>query len=189
MIINIGRELAAGGRQTGKRLAEELGYRYFDKEIVIEAGRRSGISAEAFERADENCNRFLTGLLSFDRQLFELQSEVILELASGGDCIFVGRCADYILREKECLNVFLRAEQGDRIARLMAGEGIGEDAARDLIRQTDEHRQRYYNFYTGKRWGDSRSYDLCINTSLWGVEGTVELIKLAAKTKNTGKNT
>ena len=178
MIINIGRELAAGGRQTGRLLAERLGYRYFDKEIVIEAARRSGISSEAFERADEHCNKFLFGLLGYDERLFALQSEVIRELAGAGNCIFVGRCADYILRDRECLNVFLRAGFAERVERLVAGEKIDEEHAKRLIAETDEKRSDYYNFYTGKTWGDSRSYDLCINTSKTGIEGAVEIIAL-----------
>lgn len=184
MIINIGRELAAGGREVGKRLAATLGYRYFDKEIILEASKRSGISTQEFERQDETYNKFLVGLGLGHDNLYHIQDQVIHDLAEAGNAVFVGRTADHILRDRsDCLNIFLSATTSDRCQRLMSKEQLTEAQALELIHKTDAKRADYYEFFTGKRWGDARSYDLCINTSNLGIDLTIQLILQYVKLK------
>lgn len=177
MVINIGRQLASGGRQVGKQLAEQLHLAYYDKELLLEATRCSGFNAELFERADENHNRFTYALGGGNPELFHIQSQVISRLADERDCVFVGRCADFILRHRtDCLNVFLSANKNDRIWRLSNRLSISEKQAAEIIDRTDRQRSDYYNFYTNRRWGMASSYDICINTSSVGIEGAVGLI-------------
>ncbi len=178
MIINIGRELAAGGRSIGRKLAEELHLTYYDKELVLKAAEQSGYSAALFEHADEEHDLFLCALGSQNAELFRLQAETIQQLAEQGDCVFIGRCADYILREREdCLNIFFTANKADRIARIQHAEGLTERQAEDRIHKVEKRRADYYNFYTGKQWGAASSYDLCINTSLISEDQIVSLLR------------
>lgn len=188
MIITIGRQLAAGGREVGRMIADELNLRYFDKEILLESARRSGIADELFRHADENCNLFTLALSTRSQRLFEYQSEAIAELAQAGNCLFLGRAADYILRNRDDLfSVFLSADNDDRMSRLVCKEQISDNEAISLIEKTDKRRAEYYNFFTGKKWGDSRGYDLCINTTVMGIDGTVKLIIDAVKYKEIKK--
>ena len=177
MIITIGRQLAAGGREVGKKLAEQLGMRYFDKELLLESARRSGIADELFLRADEHYNLFTLALSTDSQKLFQFQSDTIRQLADEGDCLFLGRAADYILRDRSDLfSVFLTADMESRIRRVMQKDGLTAEQAQAFIEKTDRRRADYYNFYTGKHWGDSNGYDLCLNTSRFGIEGTVRVI-------------
>lgn len=189
MIVNIGRQLAAGGREIGKILAEKLNLEYCDREIIFAAAQQSGIAPEQFERADEIQNRLLYALGKDNHiKLFQLQSETIRDLADKHDCLFLGRCADYILRDRnDCINIFLSANEQDRIKRLLTSrvpinnhahdsQPLSETEALELIHKTDEQRAEYYNFFTNKTWGAAASYDLCINTSVLGIQQTVELI-------------
>lgn len=177
MIVNIGRQLAAGGRQVAKELARQLDLAYYDKELLFEAARRSGFNAELFERADETHNRFMYALGAGNPELFRILSEVIVSLASERGCVFVGRCADYVLRDRtDCLNVFLSADLPDRIRRLSGRLSLSERQAMELIEKTDRQRADYYNFYTRRQWGMASTYDVCINTSCVGVEGTARLL-------------
>ncbi len=178
MIINIGRQLAAGGRAIGRRLAEELHYIYYDKELLIEAAKQSGYSAALFEHADEEHDVFLCALGSQNAELFRMQAETIKQLAEQGNCIFIGRCADYILRDrKDCLNIFLTADKADRIARVQQVEGCSARQAEDKINKKEKRRAEYYNFYTGKEWGAAAGYDLCLNTSRLSDDTIVSIIK------------
>ncbi|MBR1808781.1 MAG: cytidylate kinase-like family protein [Paludibacteraceae bacterium] len=182
MIITIGRQLAAGGRTVGQILAGQLGLKYFDKELLLESARRSGIADELFLRADEHYNLFTLALKTDTQKLFQFQSDTIRQLAEEGDCLFLGRAADYILRDrKDLFTVFLSADMQDRVATVMKKEGMTEEEAAAFIEKTDRRRSDYYNFYTGKRWGDGNCYDLCLNTSRFGIEGTVEIIKTSVE--------
>ncbi len=200
-VINIGRQLGSGGRTVGRMLAERLDAGFYDKELIREASRQSGLKPEVFERADER-RRFslqtllggvFPGLLSEDylgtsavgsQELFTLQSEVIRRLAGERSCIFVGRCADYVLREHPlALNVFVCADATDRQARVMELTGLDADKALELMARTDRQRAAYYNFYSGKTWGASASYHLCVNSSALGVEGTADMILDFARRK------
>lgn len=192
-IINIGRQLGSGGREIGKVLAQHYQIAYYDKELIRIAAEESGLSTEIFEKADEqNQHTLLGGLfgmrfpfvgdngVSHDNYLsndtlFKIQSDVVRKLATQGSSVFVGRCADYILREESCcINLFISASIDDRLQRIMDHYDIKEEAkALSMIEEADHKRADYYNFYSLKEWGHSNSYDLCINSSALGIEGTI----------------
>lgn len=200
-IINIGRQYGSGGRLIGERLAKELGFSYYDKELINIASKESGLGKEFFEQADEKKSYslfggllgFRTNLISDDfsynylssETLFKIQSDIIRELADKQNCVFVGRCADYILRENpNCINVFITADLQDRKKRILERmPELPEEKAEDMLEKTDKKRSSYYNYYTGKTWGMAESYDLCINSSLLSIDKTVEYIGRFAKEK------
>lgn len=193
--INIGRQLGSGGRQIGRWLSEELGIAYYDKEILSLAARESGFCEEIFQRTDEKKGFFTSMFGSVmpmmggfesefydnqlsDENLFRLQGEAIRKEAADHSCIFIGRCADYVLRDHpRCVNVFIAADTADRIRRVMELTGADEREARKMCVQGDRKRADYYNFYSSGEWGAAATYDLCINSSLLGIEGTARLIK------------
>ncbi len=206
--INIGRQFCSGGLDLGKKLSEKLNIPYFDKELLNLASRMSGIRKEFFEQADEAPSKFSSGFISVGlssmvgisnyncnnviggESLFNIQSEVIKSAAEKGSAIFIGRCADYILREeKNTLNLFIYAEQPDRINNaIMRGaiENVGNFSDKqimDIIKKNDRKRSEYYNYYTFKTWGDKSSYDLCLNISKLGEETCIKMIMSAVKEK------
>jgi len=192
-VITIGRQLGSGGKQIGEHLARSLGIACYDKELINLASKESGLGAEFFERADEKSSYSILGhFFGFrsgfignsganylcNEMLFKIQSDVIRQIAEKESCIFVGRCADYILRDHpRCLKIFITAETEDRIARLCGLEKISDKDAKTLIEQADRRRSAYYNYYSNKTWGAAASYDLCINSSILGVEQTAEFIE------------
>ena len=192
-IINIGRQLGSGGRSIAAILAKHYGITAYDRNLIELAAKESGLSQEFFENADEKkshgffhsifSNRAAANALGggdsylSNDALFKVQSDIIRDLAERESCIFVGRCADYILREhSRCINLFFTANLEDRIARMANEKGITPEQAEELIEKTDRRRADYYNFYSGKTWGAAESYDLCINTSLLGFEGTAKML-------------
>ncbi len=192
IIINIGRQLGSGGRTIGKMLAEEFGCVFYDKELLNLAAKESGFSEKFFEQHDEHWrffkslfhmhtqhiddNNFYTNNFS-QESLFQFQSEAIKKAANTGNCVFVGRCADYILRDyPNVFNVFITADLDFRVQQVMKRHGCDRDAAIKIINNKESSRASYYSYYTGKKWGDSQSYDLCVNSSLLGLEGTEKLI-------------
>ncbi|MDR0367777.1 MAG: cytidylate kinase-like family protein [Bacteroidales bacterium] len=197
-IINIGRQFGSGGRQIGEALAKKMNFSFYDKELIHLASKESGLGKEFFEKFDEK-SRFglLGGFLGFrtginadefvnshlnHESLFRIQSNVIRELAEQQSCVFVGRCADYILREYPlCINVFITADLDDRIERVAKRQNIHKDKIPDLLEKTDKRRAEYYNFYTNKTWGNAKSYHICINSSVLGIDETVEAIIRFAK--------
>lgn len=191
VIINIGRQLGSGGRQIGRLLAERLQLAYYDRELVREAAKASGLCKDCFEKADEKRNRSLMGMMGLgrlnggsafgglsDEELFKIQSRVIDRLAENKRCVFVGRCADYILRRHPaCFNVFVCAPLEYRIAQVALQTGVTAKEAEERIRKEDKARAAYYNFYTGKVWGQADGYHLCIDTAVLGLEKTADLIE------------
>lgn len=194
LVINIGRQLGSGGRTIGKMLAKELGLDYYDKEILDIAARESGFCTEIFERSDENkgffqsffgnvvpvfghATDFYQSQIS-DENLFRLQSDAIRKaVAKGRGGVFIGRCADYVLRDyPNCLNIFLSADSEERIALIASRQQISETEARKLMQRGDERRATYYNYYATGRWGEAANYHLCINTSKLGLEKTAQSI-------------
>jgi len=192
-VINIGRQFGAGGLSVANCLAQKLGIKAYDKELLNIAAKDSGLNPEAFKMMDEKRhNSFFMGLLhsilSLDDSsyndgilsndnLFKIESEAIKKIAASESSIFVGRCADYILREEEnVFNVFLTADLQNRIERISARIGISPKEAEDLINDTDSSRAKYYNYFTFKTWGAAESYDLCINTSRYGIDATADYI-------------
>jgi cytidylate kinase len=193
-VINIGRQLGSGGRAIAAILAQHYGITAYDRNLIELAAKESGLSQEFFENADEKKSHgFFHSIFSkraaanalgggdsylSNDALFKVQSDIIRDLAERESCIFVGRCADYILRDHPChINLFFTANLEDRIARMANEKGITVEQAEELIEKTDRRRADYYNYYSGKTWGAAESYDLCINTSHLGYEGTVELLK------------
>ena len=200
LIITIGRQFGSGGREVGKIVAELLGINYYDKELILEASKASGLCTECFEKADEKApNRFLnafsmgwinsaSGMPSggwSDDMIFQVQSDVIRDIAEKHSAVIVGRCADYILRDHPgCVSVFIHANESDCARRIMErNDGIGHIEARTLAQKRNKIRASYYNFYTDKVWGDGASYDLCINSSALSAQAVAELIVDFAKRK------
>ena len=191
-VINIGRSLGSGGRAIGRLLQKELNIAYYDREILNLAAKESGLCAEVFEHADEK-NRFLPtlgnmipfigGSESFypgelsEENLFRIQADAIRKAAADHSCIFIGRGADYVLRDfPRCVNVFVTADMKDRIQAVCQHENVNEQKARERIEQVDKERARFYNFFTSGTWGAAATYDLCINSSILGMEGSADFI-------------
>ena len=195
-IITISREFGSGGRTIGKMVADQLGIAFYDKELINLASEESGLCREFFEKADEKASQGIIGglfgmrfpfisdgampattCLSNDA-LFKVQSDVIRKLASEKSCLFVGRCADYILRDNpRCVNVFISSSREDRIARLCHLHSISEDAAEEKMNKADKRRAEYYNYYSYKTWGAAATYHLCIDSSVLGIDETVSYIE------------
>ncbi len=201
-VINIGRQLGSGGKEIGEKLAARLGIGFYDKELINLASEESGLCREFFERADEKASQSLVSgffgmrfpfvgdgsipygnCLSNDA-LFKVQSDVIRRLADEHSCLFVGRCADYILREHpRAVNIFISAGMGDRIRRLCVHHNISEEEAKGMIHKGDKRRAEYYNYYSYKTWGAASTYHLCIDSSVLGVEATVDFIESFVRRK------
>lgn len=198
-IITIGRELGSGGRTIGKRVAAELGIKYYDRELIDEVAKKSGLAADFIEKNDQTMNgSFLYNLvvgnsyaygslgasqnLPLNMQVFLAQTEAINEFAES-PCVIVGRCADYILRERnDVLRCFIFAEYEDRLRRAIEhNPDFNEKKARDLIYKSDRGRDKHYATFTDWEWGDRAHYDLMINSSSLGFDGAVKLICEAAK--------
>lgn len=194
-IITIGREFGSGGREIGEKLAESYGIKYYDKELLAVAAKESGLCEEIFNAHDERpTNSFLYSLvmntyslgyvsnpymdMPLDQRIFLAQFDAIKKIANEGPCVIVGRCADYALGDyPNCISIFIQAPLEDRVKRISAKDNISESAAKDLILKTDKKRASYYNFYSNKKWGVSSSYDLSVNSSVLGIEKTVEFIR------------
>lgn len=192
-VITIGRQFGSGGRQIGKLLSEKLSIPYYDKEILAEAAKDSGICEEIFEHHDEKPTKSLlfslvTGMqmhgnltgyvdMPLNHKVFLAQFDAIRRIASEGPCIIVGRCADYVLRDKpNAVKLFIKADLQQRMERAVAIHSVSPDKAEDFVRRMDKERASYYNYYATATWGDVNNYDLCIDTGRLGIEGSVELI-------------
>lgn len=202
LIITIGRQFGSGGRQVGKKLAEELGINYYDKEILNVAAKESGLCQTLFENHDEKpTGSFLYSLvmdtysmgynsgsyldMPLNHKVFLAQFDAIKKLAERESCVIVGRCADYALEEFDnVFHVFIHADNEYRIKNVMNYNSVSEAKAKDIISKNDKQRASYYNYYTSKKWGDAKGYDLCLNSALLGVDGCVELIKRMIEIKN-----
>jgi cytidylate kinase len=192
-VITIGRQLGSGGKLLGELLSRRLNIPCYDKELIQIASQESGLGKELFEKMDEKSSFSLLGnYLGFrsgfmgnstgnylcNETLFKIQSDVIQKLAGEESGIFVGRCADYILRNHpKCLKIFVCADMKDRIRRISKGNGITEKEAATIIEQIDKKRSAYYNYYSNKIWGMSVSYDLCINSSVFSIEKIAEIVE------------
>jgi hypothetical protein len=194
IIINIGRQVCAGGLEIGRLLAEEFHAKYYDRELLNLAAKESGFSEEFFKRSDER-KGFLRSFLhlpysntwgggsnyyqsNFSQEsLFKFQSDAIRKAAGEGSCVFVGRCADYVLRDfPNVVNIFVTASLEARVALFMKEKNVSHDEAVKRIQHVENRRASYYNYYTGKKWGHAESYDLCVNASLLGSAETARLI-------------
>ncbi len=197
VVVTIGRQFGSGGRELGRKLAQRIGAKYYDKELLSEAARRAGMSEEFFERKDERFPSFINGIFSFafgynsvncyagstyisDDNIYRAQSEFIHLLADTESCVIVGRTADYVLRDHpRTVNIFVHAPEDaciDRIVNRDVDSETSRDKARAKARRINKLRASYYNFYTDKTWGAASSYDLCFDTSLMSIDDIVEVI-------------
>lgn len=194
-VISIERQCGSSGKMIGEKLAELLGVKCYDKELLSVAAKNSGLSEELFQAHDEKpTNSLLYSLvmdtyslgftttghmdMPMDHKLFLAQFETIKQLAEEESCVIIGRCADYALAEYENLiSVFITADDNDRIEALKELHQIDDGKAKDLMVKTDKKRSSYYNYYTNKKWGNAKSFDLCINRSAVGVEGAAKIIQ------------
>ena len=195
-VITIARSYGSGGRKMGKMLARELGYDYYDREILRIASDESGISEELFNKADERA-RLPLPLFRIARQmytgevippdsddfisnenLFRYQAKIIRELASTRNCVIVGRCANYILRGRDnVMNVFVTAPVADCVRRVMETDGVDLEEAEKRIRKTDKRRSDYFRYFTGREWQDAALYDLCLNTGHMSEQKCLSIVK------------
>ncbi len=190
-IFTIGRQFGSGGLEVGQKLAEKLSIPLYDKEILAEASKDSGFTEKILDAYDEkpvtsllysvamgNLDTYVGAQKPLSMEAFLMQYHAIERLAEEKkSCIFVGRCADYILeKHANVVNVFITADEESRIRRICEREGINESQARNRMKKTDKNRASYYSYYTEKRWGDAKNYHLCLDSSVLGIDGCVEMI-------------
>lgn len=192
-VLNIGRQLGSGGHAIGTILAKEFGIKFYDKEVLDLAAQESGFSKYFFERDDEHrgfVKSLFNSIIPFtssgdpygnqlsSESLFKFQSDAIKKAAERESCVFVGRCADYVLRDHpRCVNIFISANMEDRVARLMQNLQINAQEAEKRALEGDDKRASYYNYYSALTWGEAATYHICINSSVLGLEGTAEFLK------------
>jgi len=195
IIITIARQYGSGGREIGERIAAELGIPLYDKELITDAASSGSLDTEVIKNIDESAansllytlamgSNFLVGAMHFgykmplNDKLFILQSEAIKNYAKDGSCVIIGRCADYVLRdEKNVFRLFIYGDLDHRQARVLERHPeVKPTQVIDVINKTDKRRASYYNFYTGNKWGKFDNYDMLINSSTLGIDGSVQLI-------------
>ena len=203
-IITIGRQYGSGGKEIGRKLAAFYDIPFYDKELLKIAAKESGICEELFENFDEKpTTSFLYSLVmdpyalgynatSFDmplnQKVFLASFDAVKKVADEGPCIIVGRCADYALKDYDnMLSVFVHAPMSFKKDRIHDEYEIPVDKVKDTAIKIDKQRGSYYNYYTSKKWGDLKSYDLCVDSSVFGIYGTVELIKRAIEYKEANE--
>ena len=197
-IITVGRQYGSGGREVAKKLAEIMNVSFYDKELLAEASRESGICQEVMETYDEKQEKrsffSLMGLqgrndaagmyleMPLNHRIFLAQFDTIRKIADKGPCVIVGRCADYVLRDHDnVLNVFIKASMEERVKRISKLYDLDPMKAEETIRKADKQRATYYNYYATGDWGDAKNYHLCLDTGALGIEGAVELIRRAVE--------
>lgn len=201
LVITIGRQSGSGGKEIGQKLAEKLGVKCYDKELLALAAKNSGLCEELFETYDEKpTSSFLYSLvmdtysvgytnsaymdMPINHKIFLAQFDSIKKLADEESCVIIGRCADYALAEyPNMMSVFISATDSDRITRLKEKYNMDDSKAKDLMVKTDKKRASYYNYYSSKKWGDSRSYDFCVSSTAVGIDGAVDAILNFARLK------
>ena len=192
--ITIGREFGSGGREIAKKLAEKFGISFYDRELLTRAAKDSGLCEEVLQNHDEvPTSSFLYNLVmdtySFgynssayvdmpvSHRVFLAQFETIKKIAEEGPCVIVGRCADYALADRDNLiSIFIAGRTDFKVSRVMEKYSLTEAKAKDMIMKKDKQRKSYYDYYSSKKWGHVDTYDLSINSSVLGIDGTVELI-------------
>lgn len=193
-IITIGREFGSGGRELGRRLAEELGFEYYDKEIITAIAKKTSMSQEYVQEVLEGKPHHLYPItigqsmfiadnfyIQQEQSIYLAQSEIIRELAQKSNCVIVGRCADFILQDLKPFRIFVYADIESRIARCMARNSdaekhLTEKEMKKQILSIDKNRAKYYEYYTGNKWGDKNNYDLCINTTGFVIKDIASVI-------------
>lgn len=191
VIITIGREYGSGGRMVGQKIAEDLGIKCYNSELLIEAAKESGLCSEVFEKVDEkpisaflsfSATKYEAGELPLNHKVFLAQMQTIKKIAERESCVIVGRCADYVLRDRDdVINVFIHAPLEDRVQRVIERDGVAPGKAEKRVKRIDKERASYYNFYSTKRWGVSGSYDMCLDSSKFGIDGCAKIIESIVK--------
>ena len=187
-LINIGRQFGSGGGAVARAVGARLGIQVYDNQLITQAARESGLSEELFQRSDERKRRFaFSDIFSTDRfgfgqsaldenALFRIQSGTIRNIAERESAVIIGRCSNYVLRDRRCLDVFISAPDEFRIERIMGRLGCSAAQAAEEIRKRDRSRADYYGYFTRWEWGAAEDYDLCLDSSLLGIEGTADFI-------------
>ena len=193
-VITIGRQYGSGGREIGQKLAKYYDIPFYDNELITRAAKESGFAEETFEKAEDKAtNSLLYSLamginvygnqdfgfsgLSLDDRIFLAQSDVIRKVADEGPCVIVGRCADYVLKEREnVVNLFVRASMSYRLQRAIVNYQVDEKKAADIIMKNDKRRRNYYNYHVGEKWADLNNYDLVIRIDMCGIDNAVKCI-------------
>ena len=194
--ISIGRQFGSGGSFLGHSLAQKLGFKFYDSEIITKAAQESGMDEKIIKEKDEkpatstffhNIQNLIAGndCVISNENIFKIQSQAIRKAASESNCVIMGRCSDYVLRDYPyCLSIFFWSPIEDRIKRVCERAGIADkEKVRQWIEKEDSARATYYNYYTGKTWGMSQSYDISVNVSLMGLESTTEFTIRFLRTK------
>ena len=192
-IITIGRQFGSGGKEIGIRVAKELGIPFYDKELLQEAAKKSGLCEKIFENFDERPKSLLYSIAmdsymfslpgagagdSLEQQVYLATFNTIRHIADEGPCVIIGRCADYALADNpNHLSLFIHAPIEVRVDRVARRQKVSPEEARKLIIKTDKRRASYYEYYTSKKWGAVDSYDFCLNSNYLGLGRTVELIQ------------
>ncbi len=201
LVITIARSYGSGGLTMANKLSEELGIPVYDKEILRMASDESGVNEELFGRIDEKIKKIFmstkgkykgkplspnhSGFTS-DDNLFELQAEVIRRIAETEDCIFVGRCADYILKDKDyVISMYMYASEEDCLIRLRDTCSDSDEVLIARMQEIDRNRAEYYKYFTGHKWDDARNYDFCINTGAMGYDKLIKAVKAYIEIKNS----
>ncbi|MDD5949449.1 MAG: cytidylate kinase-like family protein [Lachnospiraceae bacterium] len=192
-IITIGRQFGSGGREIGEKLSKKLNIPFYDKDLLKRAAKESGLCEEIFENFDEKpTSSFLYSLvmdpyslgytsngfeMPLNHKVFLAAFDTIKKVANEGPCVIVGRCADYALHDyKNCVNLFIQAPMEERIKRIAAKYNLSDDKAKDMIIKKDKQRASYYNYYSTRKWADIKNYHMSIDSSLLGIDGTVDMI-------------
>ncbi len=193
-VITIGRQFGSGGHEIGEKVAKYFGVQCMDKELLSQAAKDSGFCEEMIQNHDERpTNSFLYNLvmdtysfgynaahfvdMPISHKVFLAQFDTIKKIAEEGPCVIVGRCADYALSDKKnCVHIFIYGDEDDKTKHVMEKYNVDAVKAKELCMKKDKQRQSYYNYYSSKKWGRADSYDLCINSSILGIDGTVKLI-------------
>ena len=198
-IITIGREFGSGGREFGRRLSEELGIAYYDQEIITEISKRTQLSEQYVQDIVEHRTVFsfpihvgqsfypaLNPVFEPNMRIYQEQANIISQMAAKSDCVIVGRCADYILKEYKPFRIFVYADMESKLKRCREkapeDEKLSDKELKQQIARIDKRRAKYYEFYTGHPWGDKLNFDLCINTTQTVIKEIVPAIaKLFSK--------
>ena len=203
VIITISRQFGSNGREIARKLAEYLDISYYNKEILERIAVNMGVCADFFKDQNQDANGLFTieskGLLglrnitelSVNSQIYDMASDFIQKISQREDAVIVGRCADYALEDNPyAVSVFIKASLDERVQRIKRIYELNDSKAADLIQKTDKRRASYYNYYSSKKWGEAKSYNLCIDSGLVGIDGAIDMILkfIELKEKNMGKD-
>lgn len=192
-VTTIGRQFGSGGHEIGIRLAKELNIPFYDKELLQKAAEESGLCEKIFDNFDEKPKSVLYSIMmdsymfavpgtnageSLEQQVYLATYNTIRRIADQGSCVIIGRCADYALADHpKTLKLFIDAPMEARLKTVETRENLSPEKAKALIARTDKHRAAYYEYYSSQKWGGVNSYDFCLDSSVFGIDGSVELIK------------